>query len=297
MNRSRTALRHQQRGIALLMVLWVLILLGLIAASFLRETRLGINLARNITENAKAEALAEAGIRRAMVGLLDPDPATRWRIGTAYNFALGDGTVVVRMEDEGGKVDLNHAPAPILRALLEAAGADPEMARTVADAIRDYRDADQERRAAGAEDPEYLAAGLKSGAKDAPFDDTEELMQVLGMTREMHHVISPYITVHSRRGRINLLTAPEFVLRATSNLKPKQLERILADRAGAARLDRVRADVVTVRAEAVTRGGGGFTREAVLRQTGEPQQPFTIVDWRQAWRLPPDLRKAGAAER
>ncbi len=296
MSRSRTALRHKQRGIALLMVLWVLILLGLIAASFLRETRLGTSLARNITENAKAEALAEAGIQRAMVGLLDPDPTTRWRTGTAYNFAFGEGMVVVLIEDEGGKIDLNRAPAPILLALLEAAGADSERARALVDAIYDFRDADQERRGAGAEDPDYLAAGLEDGAKDAPFDETEELMQVLGMTREMHDAIRPYVTVYSRRGRINLLTAPEFVLRAIPNLKPEQLEKILADRADAARLDRIRADVVTVRAEAVTRGGGAFTREAVLRQSEEAEQPFTILDWRQAWRSAPDLGEAGAGE-
>lgn len=297
MRRFRTTLRHKQRGIALLMVLWVLILLGLIAASFVRETRLGTSLARNITENAKAEALAEAGIQRAMVGLLDPDPATRWRAdGAAYQFALGDGMVVVRIEDEGGKVDLNRAPAPILLALLETVGADPEKARALADAIYDFRDPDQERRAAGAEDADYLAAGLEAGAKDAPFDDTEELMQVLGMTREIHDAVSPYITVYSRRGRINLLTAPEFLLRAIPNLKPEQLEKILADRADAARLDRVRADVVTVRAEAVTRGGGAFIREAVLRASGEAEQPFTILDWRQTWRSTPDLGETGTAE-
>jgi len=296
MSRVRTKLRHRQQGIALLLVLWVLILLGLIAASSLRESRLGTNLARNIAENAKAEALADAGTQRAMVGLLDPDPATRWRMGTAYDFAFADGTVVVRIEDEGGKVDLNRAPEPVLLALLEAVGADPERARALSDAIHDFRDADHEPRTTGAEDPDYHAAGLEAGAKDAPFDDTEELMQVLGMTREIHAAIRPYVTVHSRRGRINLLTASEFVLRAVPNLKPEQLEKILADRADPARLDSVRADVVTVRAEAVTRGGGAFTREAVLRQTREPQQPFTIVDWRQAWRSAPDLREAGTAE-
>lgn len=284
MKEFRTASRHRQRGIALLMVLWVLILLGLVAASFLRETRLGTNLARNITENAKAEALAEAGIQRAMVGLLDPDPATRWRTdGTRYEFAFGDGMVVVRIESEGGKVDLNNAPAPILLALLEGAGVDSERAHALADAIHDFRDVDHERRAAGAEDPDYVAAGLEAGSKDAPFDDTEELMQVLGMTREIHAALSPHVTIYSRRSSIDLLTAPEVVLRAIANLKPEQLAAILADRANGARLDRGQADVVTVRAQAVTRGGGTFIREAVLRQSTEPEQPFTIVDWRQAW--------------
>ncbi len=43
---------------ALVTVLWVLMLLALIAASFMRTTRTEINLTRNLIENAKAEALA-----------------------------------------------------------------------------------------------------------------------------------------------------------------------------------------------------------------------------------------------
>ncbi len=46
-----------QRGVALVTVLWVLMLLALIAASFMRTTRLEINLTRNLIESAKAEAL------------------------------------------------------------------------------------------------------------------------------------------------------------------------------------------------------------------------------------------------
>ena len=51
-------------------VLWVLVLLALIAASFTYTTRTEINLARNQIEGAQAEALAEAGLARALLGLL-----------------------------------------------------------------------------------------------------------------------------------------------------------------------------------------------------------------------------------
>jgi len=276
--------QHKERGIALILVLWVLILLGLIAASFLRESRLGTNLARNMTENAKAEALADAGVSRAILGLLDPDPATAWRAdGTPYRFALGEGTVVVRMMDEGGKVDLNRAPAPILRGLLEAAGVDAANARRLADAIYDFRDADHDLRPDGAEDSEYLATGIEAGAKDAPFDDTEELMQVLGMTRTIHDAIKPYITVHSGRGRVNLMTAPEFLLRAIPNMTSQQLDKILAARAAGTGSARSRIDVVTVRAEATTRGRGVFVREAAMKRRGETARPFEILSWRQEW--------------
>jgi general secretion pathway protein K len=284
MNRVRPIRQRKERGIALILVLWVLILLGMIAASFLRESRLGTNLARNMTENAKAEALADAGVSRAMLGLLDADPATAWRgDGKPYQLELGEGTVVVRIADEGGKVDLNRAPTPILRGLLQAAGLDEVGARKLADAINDFRDPDHEHRPDGAEDPEYEAAGIEAGAKDAPFDDKEELMQVLGMTRATYDAIKPYVTVYSGRSRINLMTAPEFLLRTIPNMTPQQLSKILAERAAGTSLARARVDVVTVRAEAVTRGGGAFIREAALKRSGEVERPFEILSWQQEW--------------
>ncbi len=60
-----------QRGLALVTVLWVPMLLALIAASFTRTTRTEINLTRNLIDNAKA--LADAGVYRAVYGLLAPD--------------------------------------------------------------------------------------------------------------------------------------------------------------------------------------------------------------------------------
>src|SRR5512138_1977661 len=131
MNEMRADRRRKDRGIALVMTLWVLILLGLIAASFLRDSRLGTNLARNITENAKAEALADAGVNRAMLGLLDTDPKTAWRAnGMPHKFAFGDGVIEVRIFDETAKVDLNRAPEPILEGLLKATGLDANRAST-----------------------------------------------------------------------------------------------------------------------------------------------------------------------
>ncbi len=60
------------RGLALVVVLWVLVLLSLVAASFTRTTRTEVNLARNLIDNAEAEALADAGVYRAIQELLAP---------------------------------------------------------------------------------------------------------------------------------------------------------------------------------------------------------------------------------
>ena len=52
---------RSNRGIALISVLWITGLLAVMAASFASSTRTETRLAHNQQENAKAEALADAG--------------------------------------------------------------------------------------------------------------------------------------------------------------------------------------------------------------------------------------------
>ena len=47
-------------------------MLALIAASFIRTIRTEVNLTRNLIVNAEAEALADAGVYRAIHELLSP---------------------------------------------------------------------------------------------------------------------------------------------------------------------------------------------------------------------------------
>ncbi len=63
------------KGLALVTVLWVLVLLSLVAANFTYTARTEVNLTRNQIENAEAEALADAGIYRAILALLSPRTA------------------------------------------------------------------------------------------------------------------------------------------------------------------------------------------------------------------------------
>ena len=281
--RTRLRRRWRERGFALLLVLWGLILIGLIAASFQRETRVGIALARNAMESAKAEALADAGVQRAILALLDPNPATAWRCdGTSYPFEFAEGTVNIRIQDEGGKLDLNHAPPTMLMTLFQATGSDPAAARKLTDSILDYVDRDSSRRPAGAEDADY--AGLDEGAKDAPFERKEELLKVLGMNRTIYDAIASSVTVYSGKSDINLSTAPELVLRTIPGLAARQRDQIIAARSSGALSGRARIETVTIIAEAWTIGGGRFVREAVAQRRGEAGNPFQFLSWRRTWR-------------
>jgi general secretion pathway protein K len=88
---------RSSRGLALVTVLWVLVLLSLMAASFTAATRTEINLTRNLIENAQAESLAEAGLARAILGLL----------ADRYNIEFGDEgeRLVIEPPDVGGALE------------------------------------------------------------------------------------------------------------------------------------------------------------------------------------------------
>lgn len=101
-------------------VLWVLMLLALIAASFIRTTRTEVNLTRNLIENAEAEALADAGVYRAVLALLAPQTGGPIDVGLESLIRLGsENPAVARRRLEQG-----------LRAGLEAGNPVPEAPET-----------------------------------------------------------------------------------------------------------------------------------------------------------------------
>ncbi|MFQ5467752.1 MAG: general secretion pathway protein GspK [Kiloniellaceae bacterium] len=303
----------RRRGLALVSVLWVLTLLSLIAASFMLSTRTEINLARNQGENARAEALADAGVYTALVGVMNDDPDLAWRVdGTVYGWRFGAGELRVSVDDEGGKVDINVASEVLLRDLFVAAGLEEGEARSLADAVVDFRDPNDLTRANGAEDPAYRRAGLPYGAKDAPFETLEELRQVLGMTPAIFERVRPGLTVHGRQRQPHAATAPPLVRAALAGevlndtppdaapaddgIPPIADDADAADAAGVTEVptplgpvdseapQRSRARAVFIHAEARTDSGAVFARDAVVRvETGE-DLPFEVREWMQGRR-------------
>jgi general secretion pathway protein K len=286
------------RGIALISVLWIATLLAVMAASFVSTSRTEARLARNQLENAKAQALADAGVQRAALGLLELEPERLWRAdGRLYSFALGEGQVTVTVRDEDGKIDLNEGPLELLAGLFTALDLEPEAAQALAERVADFRDPDGEPLPLGAEDAAYLAAGLTQGAADRPFISVAELVRVLGMSGELYQRVRPHVTVHAGSDGVDPTRATRAVLEALPGMTPAVVERLLAAELGDDPLAAVEDDevlaqidlywlpsreaVFTVRSEGRTAGGGRFVREAVIELDGSPERPFLVHAWRQ----------------
>ncbi len=289
-NQGRTvpAILGGRRGIALLAVLWVLALLALMAASFMRTTRSETSLARNLMESAKAEALADAGVELAAARLLQPVGGSGWILdGSVHELVLDDGEARVTIADEAGKIDLNLADENLLQALFRAAGVDGVDSTALAHAIIDFRDPDSLRQLNGAEDDDYAEAGYPYGAKDSPFEIVEELRQVLGMTAALYAEVAPALTVYARRPRPDPRAAPPLVAAALAGRTAEGMAATEAagEATGGRAATRSRIGTYAIHAEGRTAAGAVFARDAVLQLRGNTGAPYVALSWRQGRRV------------
>lgn len=287
----------KQRGIALILVLWIVALLTVIAGNFVFAVRTDTVIAANQVSEARAQAYADAGIHRALYELFKTTTdSTRWLAnGAAHEWQFEDAKLKINLLDESGKIDLNTAAEPLLLGLLQSAGLDEESANKLLNAILDWRDNDTLVRINGAEEAEYIAAGLKSPPTNEPFQTLEELQQVFGMTPAIYRAIVGTLTLHSRLPGINSAIAPREVLLAVPRVSAEQVDAYLAERQAALAANQPAplfppaasfsasdtGTVFNVRSEAHMPDGSVFIREAVARLTREPKRPIAILSWKE----------------
>jgi general secretion pathway protein K len=241
-----------QRGIALLMVMWVLTILMVIVFSFSYLARTETFSSRAFKEGWENKFLAEAGIERAIMELfyrkqnpqnLEEENQEAWKVdGTEQVGTLGAGYYRVRLLDESGKIDLNQAPEVILRNLLnglDLPGEDKELlVNTIVDSILDWKDPDDFHRLQGAESDYYQSLPQPYQAKNGSFDTVEELILVKGVTAEILYGkdqkpgLVDFLTVQAKTNKINLNAASKNVLMALPGVTPEIAEALIAFRQG-----------------------------------------------------------------
>jgi general secretion pathway protein K len=271
------------RGMALLTILWALSLLSLIAVVLLSSTLASRRDTHAVLQQARSEALGEAGLNLAVLGLLDPDPNERWRVDGVPREVTFDGEILrIAITDEYGRIDINAADSPTLRRIFAWAGLPAGEADSLTDKVLDWRDADTMQQPNGAEADDYRTAGIAHVPRDAPFRTTDEINLVMGMTETTYEMVAPLLTVYSHKAMINPYTASPSVREALSD----SVQAASAAQAGGGAITngvvasgislvnwplRVRVDVMN--GEAVV-----ASMETVIRLTNEPHRPV-LVQW------------------
>lgn len=287
---------RRERGVALVIVLWVSVLLTVIASSFIVERRTEFLIVRNSASLARAEAAANAAVMTAVIQLYRGDNSPdRWqKDGTVHDWSFDGVPVRVEIRDESAKIDINTAAEPLLRGLLVSAGLQDDEATRLLDAIVDWRDADSLKRPHGAEEDDYRAAGLTYKPANAPFQAIEELQLVLGMRPHIYRRIAPLVTVFSRAPGVNTQVASREVLLAIPGVTSQIVDEYLAQREAAlaqglplpilreaASFNTGLTMAATIRSEARLEDGTVFAREAVALLRPTPRKPVTFLAWRE----------------
>ena len=237
--------RRDERGAVLLLVMLILALISVLALSWAQEWRTELQLAANFREAHQCQRLAEAGVYYALGKVLEGKMleakgptmaadelaaklATAWYGDqTVHQLQLPGGLVAVRVEDEGGKINLNRATEETLGLLFNALGFPLDQIRIMVDSIQDWRSGGDQARPYGAKTGYYQRLEPSYVSRNGPLEAVEELAWVRGFeAAAMIPRLGAYLTVQQGGQGVNVNTAPLAVLVALG-LPPDVAQNIL----------------------------------------------------------------------
>ncbi len=307
MNQRATAIANarrpsrQPRGVAFVLVMWVIAMLSVLLGSFALVARTEGLQSRHLFDTATARYAAEAGLNLAIYGLSQSDPEQKWMAdGRPYSFVFDNVQIEVSLTDDSGKIDINAADPVALTNLFKGAGLEQEQAEQLADAIQDWRDPDDLTSLHGAERDDYRAAGLPYSPRNAPFETLSEIQQVFGMNYEIYSKIEPAITMFSGRSTPSAAYAPMQAMMAIPGMTADVAQQLILQRQqlppgmlnqGASGLvlpdgSPLMADggglTYSVKSRAKLPNGASTVLDATIRMGGmnSAGRPFVVLRWR-----------------
>lgn len=289
----------RQRGVALVLVLWILLLVTISTGAYTLMARMDSLEAHTILWSTRARLAAEAGLNLAVLSLRDPDDERRWiPDGRPYRIRYDDVDIELMITDERGKLNLNSADEQTLMQLFLANGLEEGQAELLASAVLDWKDADTMVRPNGAEEEEYLAVGYQVGPANRNFLMIEELLQVLGLPWELYQEIEPGLTVWSEGRLPDPAYAPVEALLALPEMTQEDAADFVTERhsldgtddlklalpSGQVAMAQGRGLTYSIVAKATLPNGVWDQIEATIRLGGNQDgYPFRILRWREGF--------------
>ncbi|TWJ33470.1 type II secretion system minor pseudopilin GspK [Geobacter argillaceus] len=302
-----------ERGFALVLALVITAILVALVTEFITEVYVDTSSRQYAVDAQQASLLAESGmtgsiklLQRELGGQNYSSLQDRW--ATPLVLEEEKGSLRVTVEEENGKLSLNHVALPngtfneayygIAVRLLKKLGLSPDLCDTLADWV----DENEEPHPGGAESAWYMARKPPYHAKNSRLETLEELALVKGFSGKTLEQLRPFVTVYADdpaapAAPININTAPRELLlalddrmtdaladsiieyRKTTPFKsPAELTRVSGMETIATGLQtvlRTKGSVYRLRAEATVNGTIRVI-EAVVRPTGP-----TVLYWRE----------------
>ncbi len=264
-----TAGAPQQRGFALLVVLWMLVLLTVLLTQLTSAGRTQTQLASNLRHAAIMEAQADGALHTAIFRLLDSSEAG-WNAGYGlHRLKVAGGQAEIRIIDEGGKINPNSAPPKLLQALLRVLGVDSAEAAGIAAAIVEWRHPTGPDGVAPAILASYRQAGREFAPPGAPFLALDELASVIGVTPSLLARLRPHLSLY-HQGEPDPSLAGPVVVAAIALLRGKPVRDH----------QRTVSDIRVVAINVTIQGSGRFVRHAIVRLRNSTEiRDYQILTW------------------
>ncbi len=262
-------IKNNEKGIALIMVLWVMVLLIALGTEFALSMKTEVNTTRNFKEDIEAYYLAKAGLNLAKAEILADAQFHSWTEDKGFifgpvssedseninqapstsepqalsgeeleqpeppqrtNLPLGKGFINYSIRDENGKININTAPHDLLIKALAANGLEPGSERdTIAASILDWIDKDDQHRINGAESDYYRELSPAYSAKNGPLDSLEELLKIKGVTPELFYGSEEYQSQEPSGEENAPGLARIFTIQGVSQFNPNTAERAVLE--------------------------------------------------------------------
>lgn len=214
-----------RRGVALVLVLWIIVILGGISAAVVRSARMSTNIAMNARAELIARAAAESGIEAEVAAIEDTlsrlsnEARTDWLNALTFrpggdSVSLGDGRFSVAVVDVSARLDVNTATESALRVFFSQF-TDPAEAAAIAARIRQHIESGS---------TPLIRVGV------TPVRSLEELRLARLVPDAILTRAAPYLTVDGD-GAINGRTASDTVrVAATGELRDEPSRLLLISR-------------------------------------------------------------------
>jgi general secretion pathway protein K len=226
-------------------------------------------------DRLQADALLTAGLEMA-AGIIDSlRDAPLAEIETSVT--LGTGAVRLRLNDEGGRIDIGRAPLELIASMLRSVGAPQAAANDLARQIVERRKS---------------RGPANTTTTVPPFADIAQLASIPGMSPDWIAALAPLATVFGGE-TVNPLTAPPGVIAALPGLDAHRIDAFLKARREAANADALvqmiapaqrylsvkPQRVASVDLTAKLASGYASAARAVIVVLPQDSQPYRVLTW------------------
>lgn len=232
-----TAHGKNQRGMALVVTLLAVVLITAVVVEFSYGVYIGTNNLYNWRHSQRLSLVAQSGVNLSAKLLTDALREKDYSYPGIMEYPVEDpfegfkGRIIIRIEDEGSKFNLNalvprnetvltedpKSPYNCFKRLLRGLSLDEQ----ITDRIVDWIDSDTEPRMSDSE----------RGSRNSVLLSTDEVLLIPGISRDDYNTLFPYITVYGSRDNlsININGAEKPVLRALSDKITDELAQRVID--------------------------------------------------------------------